>query len=73
MTPLLITRTSAVFSDRTKAMGIVHKEAESILLFVCCNLFELALVARHAKDAFGHHEDATTGLVRDVLGAVEAA
>ena len=52
-------------------MGIVHKEAEPVFLLVLDDLGELALVAGHAEHAFGHDEDAATGLGGEGTGTVE--
>ena len=55
MNTLGITRTSAVFANRTEAVRIVYEKTEPVFSFVFANFLELALVTGHTEDPFGHH------------------
>ena len=71
MATLVVARAAAVLTDSAEAMRVVHEQTELVFLFVLANLGKLALVACHPKDALGHHEDAASGMVREVFGAHE--
>ena len=68
---LLVSSAAAILTDRAESVGVVHEESEPVFLLVLDDLGELALVAGHAEHAFGHDEDAATGLGGEGTGTVE--
>jgi hypothetical protein len=63
--------TGARLAHGAEAVGIVHQQAEVVALLEGHDLAQFALVAAHAEDAFGDHEDGTAGFLGQFGGALQ--